>query len=84
MNFTNLQIQTENLPKVEGLVLKPISKSYFKIIMLNKLAIYAGLIGLVFGLKYVIEKKEEVQLNLYYMLSAVVVFCIFNFIVSFV
>ena len=82
MNFTNLQIQTENLPKVEGLVLKPISKSYFKIIMLNKLAIYAGLIGLVFGLKYVIEKKEEFQLNLYYMLSAVVVFCIFNFIIS--
>jgi len=82
MNFTNLQIQTEQLPKVEYVVLKPISKSYLKIILLNKLALYTGLIGLVFGLKYIIEKKEEVQLNLWYMLSAVVVFCIFNFIVS--
>ncbi|GAA4243878.1 MULTISPECIES: PH domain-containing protein [Winogradskyella] len=82
MNFTNLQIQTEQLPKVEDVVLKPISKSYLKIILLNKLALYTGLIGLVFGLKYIIEKKEEVQLNLWYMLSAVVVFCIFNFIVS--
>ncbi|WP_418638808.1 PH domain-containing protein [Winogradskyella sp.] len=82
MNFTNLQIQTEQLPKVEDVVLKPISKSYLKIILLNKLALYTGLIGLVFGLKYIIEKKEEFQLNLWYMLSAVVVFCIFNFIVS--
>lgn len=82
MNFTNLQIQTEQLPKVEDVVLKPISKSYLKIILLNKLALYTGLIGLVFGLKYIIEKKEEVQLNLWYILSAVVVFCIFNFIVS--
>ncbi|MBU2921336.1 PH domain-containing protein [Winogradskyella psychrotolerans] len=82
MNFTNLQIQTEQLPKVEDVVLKPISKSYLKIILLNKLALYIGVIGLVFGLKYIIEKKEELQLNLWYMLSAVVVFCVFNFIVS--
>lgn len=82
MNFTNLQIQTENLPKVEDLVLKPISKSYFKIIALNKLALYAGLIGLVFGLRYIIDKKEEIQLNLWYMLSIVIGFCIINFIIS--
>ena len=82
MNFTNLQIQTENLPKVEDLVLKPISKSYFKIIALNKLALYAGLIGLVFGLRYIIAKKEEIQLNLWYMLSIVIGFCIINFIIS--
>jgi len=82
MNFTNQQIQIENLPKVEDVVLKPISKSYLKIIALNKLAIYIGLIGLVIGLKYGTEHKEVVGLNLWYMLSAVVVFCILNFIIS--
>lgn len=79
MNFTNLQIQTESLPKVEAVVLKPISKSYFKIITLNKLALYAGLMGLVIGFRYFIEKTEEIQLNLWYIISAVLVFCILNF-----
>ncbi|NRD22438.1 PH domain-containing protein [Winogradskyella litoriviva] len=82
MNFTNLQIQTESLPKVEDLVLKPISNSYLKIIILNKLALYAGLIALVFGFKYFIEKKEDVELNLWYMIFVVIVFCILNLIVS--
>lgn len=82
MNFTNLQIQTEQLPKVEDVILKPISKSYLKIILLNKLALYIGIIGLAFGLKYIIENKEEVQLNLWYILSALVVLYIFNFIIS--
>jgi len=83
MNFTNLQIETESLPKVEDLVLKPISKSYFNIIILNQLALYALLIGLVFGVRYFIEKEEEVQLNLGYMLAIVLGFCIVNFVVSF-
>lgn len=82
MNFTNLQLEIENLPKIEDVALKPISKSYFKIIALNKLAVYAALISLVFLFKYVIESKEDVQLNLWYILSAVFVFCIINFIVS--
>lgn len=82
MNFSNLQIQTESLPKVLDLVLKPISKTYFKIIVLNKLAIYSGLIGLVLGFRYFIEREEEVQLNLWYILSIVIGFCIINFIIS--
>jgi membrane protein YdbS with pleckstrin-like domain len=82
MNFTNLQIQTESLPKIEDLVLKPISKSYLKIIALNKLALYVGLFGLAFGVKYILEKKEDIQLNLWYVLSVILGFCIVNFIFS--
>ncbi len=83
MTFTNLQIQTESLPKIDDVVLKPISKAYFKIITLNKLALYAGLIGLVFVAKYVIEEKEGIQINIWYLFSVVLGFCIINFIVSF-
>jgi len=83
MTFKNLQIQPESLPKVEDLILRPISKSYFKIITLNKLAIYAGLIGLAFGVVYFVEKNEEVQLNLWYIVSILLGFCIVNFIIGY-
>ncbi|WP_179353699.1 PH domain-containing protein [Winogradskyella vidalii] len=83
MNFTNLQIEIESLPKVEAVNLKPIAKSYFKIIALNKLALYAGLIVLVFGGRYFMEKNEAVQFNLWYILSAVSVFCILNFVIGY-
>lgn len=82
MNFTNLQLQTENLPKIEAVVLKPISKSYFKIITLNKLAVYSALIAFVFLFRYVIALKEEIELNLWYMLSVVLVICSINFVIS--
>lgn len=83
MNFTNLQIELESLPKIEDVVLKPISQSYFYIIAFNKLAIYAALIGLVFGFRYFIEKEEEVQLHLWYLLPIVIILCIINFSVGF-
>lgn len=82
MNFQNLQLQTENLPKVETVVLKPISKSYFKIIVLNKLTLYTGLIGFVFIFRYFIEKNEDVEINIWYLLPIILVFCVLNFIVS--
>jgi membrane protein YdbS with pleckstrin-like domain len=82
MKFTNLPIQIDSLPKVEDLVLKPISKSYLKIIALNKLAIYVGLFGLAFGVKYILEKKEDIELNLWYILPIILGFCILNFIFS--
>lgn len=82
MNFSNLQIQTEHLPKVEDLVLKPISKAYLKIIALNKLALYAGITGLVLGATYLIEKKEGIEIPLGYLLSGVLGLCILNLIIS--
>ncbi len=65
-----------------GWDLKPISKSYFKIIVLNKFAIYIGLIGLVFAAQYILEEKEDIQINIWYMLSVVLGFCIINIIFS--
>ena len=82
MNFTNLHIQTESLPKVEDLVLKPISKAYFKIIILNKLTIYTVLFGLVFAVKFFIEKNEDIQINIWYILSVVLGLIILDFIIS--
>lgn len=82
MNFTNLQMQIEGIPKIEDVVLKPISKSYFKIITLNKFAIYAVLIGLAFLLKYIIEEKEDIQINIRYILLVVLVFCVINYTVG--
>ncbi len=83
MNFTNLQIETENLPKIDDVVLKSISKSYFKIISLNKLAIYTVVVGLVFVVKYILEEKEAIHLNFWYVFAIVFVFFLINFIVGF-
>lgn len=83
MHFSNLQLQTEDLPKVENVVLKPISKSYLKIIVLNKLALYAALVSFVFLFRYLIEKKEDVvELNMWYLLSVVLSVCVINLILS--
>lgn len=83
MNFTNLQIETENIPQIEDIVLKPISKSYFKIIVLNQLLLYALLVSLVFIGKYITENDEHVIINFWYLLLVVIVFCIINFIYSY-
>lgn len=84
MTFINSQIQTEDLPRVEDVILKPISKTYLKIIALNKLLIYTVLIGLVFLGKYLIENKEaHLPISIWYVLVAVILFCVLNFLVSF-
>lgn len=82
MNFSNLHIQTESLPKVEDLTLKPISKSYLKIITINKLALYSGLFGLAFAIKYFLEIKEAIEVNIWYTLIVILIFCGLNFIAS--
>ncbi|MFC0604388.1 PH domain-containing protein [Winogradskyella pulchriflava] len=82
MNFTNLQIETESLPKIDEVNLKPIAKSYLKIIALNKLVYYIALVGLTFIVKLIIEKKSEVQIDLWYIIFVVIGFCMVNFIVA--
>ncbi|MBF8149658.1 PH domain-containing protein [Winogradskyella sp. F6397] len=81
MAFTNPQIQTEDLPNVEDVVLKPISKSYLKIIALNGLAFYSLILGALFGLKYLI-KEAPFQNNFWYLFFGVLGLCIFSFIMS--
>lgn len=82
MNFTNLQIQSESLPQIEDVVLKPISKAYLNIIALNKLVLYATLFALVFVANYFIERNEDIQFNIWYAFAAVFAFCILNFFIS--
>lgn len=81
MNFSNPQIQVDDLPHVEDIVLKPISKSYFKIIALNSLVVYSLVLGALFGLKYVI-KEDGFQNNFWYIFLGVIGLCIINFIIS--
>ncbi|MBU2929984.1 PH domain-containing protein [Winogradskyella psychrotolerans] len=81
MNFTNLQIQVEDLPNVEGVTLKPIAKSYLKIIALNSLALYSLILGALYGLKHLV-KEDGFQDNFWYVFLGVLVICIINFIIS--
>ncbi|WP_178985671.1 PH domain-containing protein [Winogradskyella helgolandensis] len=81
MTFTNPQIQVEDLPNIEDVALKPISKSYLKIIALNSLALYSLVLGGVFGLKYLI-KEDGYQANFWYVFLGVLIICIINFIIS--
>ncbi|MGJ8549982.1 PH domain-containing protein [Winogradskyella wichelsiae] len=81
MNFANPQIQTEDLPNIKEAVLKPISKTYLKIITLNKLAFYSLILSAVFGLKFFI-KKDDFQNNFWLVFIGVILICIINFIIS--
>ena len=51
-------------------------------IAINKFTLYIGLISLTFGLKYFIERKEAIEVNLWYILPPVLIFCVLNFIIS--
>ncbi len=82
MSFSNLQIHDIDLPNIETLVLKPISKSYFKIIALNKLAIYLGLFSLTFVIKFILVVKEDLEFNTSILATVLLIFCLVNFILS--
>jgi membrane protein YdbS with pleckstrin-like domain len=80
--FINQQIELDQLPQISSVALKPISKDYFKIIILNKLFVYTVFIGLLVTGKFII-KKEIFQDNFAYLLSILIIACLFNFIVAF-
>jgi len=81
MNFTNTQIHSETLPNIDDVVLKPISKHYIKIIVINSLLKYAVIFGLL-TLAKLFVKKEVIQDNFWYMFGLILVFCIFNFCIA--
>ncbi|REG85996.1 PH domain-containing protein [Winogradskyella sediminis] len=81
MTFTNSQIHVEDLPHVEDVELKPISKAYLKIIVLNTLLVYSIIFAGLFGLKYLI-KEEEFHDNFWYVFLGVLGCCILNFIIA--
>ncbi|MBR9914598.1 MAG: PH domain-containing protein [Algicola sp.] len=76
--FTNNQIDLSSIPKLEVVNLKPISKQYLKIIILNELLVYAVMIGVLLMAKWFIN-KEVIQQGFWYILSIFLVFVLFNF-----
>ncbi len=41
--FTNAQIEVESIPKLDAVVLKPISKRYLNIILINKILLFGAI-----------------------------------------
>tara|TARA_B100000809_G_C15101670_1_gene517153 strand:+ start:416 stop:931 length:516 start_codon:yes stop_codon:yes gene_type:complete len=79
--FINQQIEIVNLPEISSVDLKPISKNYFKIIILNKAVVYTALIGVLVAGKFAIE-KEVFQDNFVYLLGILIGCLVLNFILS--
>ncbi|MFD2914237.1 PH domain-containing protein [Psychroserpens luteus] len=80
--FINQQIEIETLPKLSSVELKPISKHYFKIIILNKLIVYIVFLGLLIAGKFKIQ-KEAFQDNFVYIIGIVIIGCLLNFVITF-
>lgn len=81
MQFSNSQIFTDDLPKIDAVDLKPISKQYLKIIAFNKLILFGILFSALFALKQLIE-EDGFQDNFQYVILFAIGFCILNLIVS--
>jgi len=81
MEFTNSQIELQNIPKIEDVLLKPISKKYLNIIIINKTILFSVLFIVLFILKLVID-DNEVQAVFWYAFFVLVLISIANFIIS--
>ncbi|WP_040279113.1 PH domain-containing protein [Psychroserpens damuponensis] len=80
--FLNQQIEIDTLPQISSVALKPISKNYLKIILLNKALVYVICIGLVvLAGKFIIEKEELPDASMYIFGFALLV-CVCNLILS--
>ena len=79
--FINQQIEINNLPEISSVELKPISKNYFKIIILNKAVLYTIVIGLLITGKFKIQ-EEGFQDNFIYIIVLVLIGCLLNFLLS--
>lgn len=81
MEFSNTQIFAENLPKIDTINLKPISRHYLKIIFFNRLFIYIILLGLLFVLKTFIE-EDGFQHNFWYVFVTALGVCFINLVIA--
>lgn len=75
--FTNKQINLETLPAIDDVALKPISKQYLKIIILNRLLFYGLILSALIFAKFKIM-HSNFHLIFVYLFSTVVLFCILN------
>lgn len=77
--FTNKQINLDNLPSIDDVVLKSISKQYLKIIVINRLFLYALIISALAFAKYKVT-NTNFNLVFWYVFSVCVLLCILNFV----
>ncbi|MCK8481413.1 PH domain-containing protein [Psychroserpens algicola] len=81
MNFTNTQIHNEMMPSIDDVILKPISKTYIKVIIVNSVIVYGIILSVLTAIK-VFLKKEVIQHNFWYLFVIVLVICAFNFVTA--
>ncbi|WP_204345057.1 PH domain-containing protein [Psychroserpens algicola] len=81
MNFTNTQIHNEMMPSIDDVILKPISKAYIKVIIVNSVIVYGIILSVLTAIK-VFLKKEVIQDNFWYLFVIVLVICAFNFVTA--
>lgn len=79
--FTNQQINLDILPSIDDVALKPISKQYLMIIVINRWVFYALIVSALMVAKLKIV-HEGFQLAFWYLFSACTLFCILNFVVA--
>jgi membrane protein YdbS with pleckstrin-like domain len=81
MNFSNTQIHSETFPNIEDVVLKPISKQYLTIIIINNILKYAAIFGVLLAGQYIV-KNDILQNNYRYLFLIVFLFCACHFILA--
>ncbi|HUH27353.1 PH domain-containing protein [Gelidibacter sp.] len=77
--FTNQQINLDTLPSIDDVKLKPISKQYLKIIVINRVFFYGLLIAALFLAKSIVV-HVNFQSVFWYLLSVGVFLCVVNFV----
>ena len=78
--FTNLEIDIDTLPKVEAVKLKPISKSYIKILFIN-IGIQYGILFGILILARAFVKRDLISHVFWYAFSLLLVLCILQCII---
>ncbi|MGB3608589.1 PH domain-containing protein [Psychroserpens sp.] len=81
MEFSNNQIQIDNLPNLDAVELKPVSKHYKNIIILNSTLSYTIIFGLLMTGKYTISEPTFQQYFIL-ILVIVVILCLSHLIIS--
>ncbi|MFT5847473.1 MAG: membrane protein YdbS with pleckstrin-like domain [Psychroserpens sp.] len=79
--FINQQVEIDTLPQISSVELKPISKNYFMIIILNKIVIYIIITGVFVAAKFKIQ-EEAFHDYFFYIVGMVIIGCLLNVVVS--
>lgn len=79
--FSNQQINLETLPSIDNVDLKPISKQYLRIIVINRLFFYSLIIAALLVAKFMIAQGEFHKI-FWYVLSACIILFMLNFVIA--